>query len=116
MEITYTTNDGRMTVKVDGEDQKSIVEQLSVFSEVFEEKECGKCKGHDLRFKVRKVVDGKKTHSYYERACGDCGAKLHYGQHSEGGTLFPKRYDTEAKQPIGKNGWVKFNKDTGKEE
>lgn len=116
MKVTHTTLDGRTTVEVEGDDQKSVVEQLSLFSEVFESEPCGKCSGNDTRFRVRKVQDGKKVHSYYERVCVKCGARLHYGQHSEGGTLFPKRYDAEAKESIGKNGWLKFNKDTGKEE
>lgn len=116
MEVTYRTSDDRITVKVEGEDQKSIVEQLSLFCEVFEAETCGKCNGTDTRFRVRKVQDGKKTHSYYERVCAKCGAKLHYGQHSEGGTLFPKRYDSEANKVIGVRGWVKFNPETKQEE
>lgn len=115
MEVTYRTSDDRISVKIEGEDQKSIVEQLSLFSEVFEAEVCGKCQGANTRFRVRKVQDGKKNYTYYSRLCNDCGSQLHYGQHSEGGTLFPKRYDDDNKE-IGKRGWVKFNKDSGKEE
>ena len=117
MEVTYTTHDGRMTAKIDGDDQKSIVEKIAAFSEVFEFEPCGKCDGTDIRFRVRKVADTKgKQHTYYEKKCFHCGAKLQFGQHSEGGSLFPKRYDSEKNESIGKYGWVKFNKESGQDE
>lgn len=121
MKVNYTTFDGRMSVEVEGDGQKAIWEQLSDFQEVFDEKGCGKCGSQNLRFRVRTAMDAKKkTIKYYLRVCGDCNAKLNYGCHAEGGTIFPKRFEkdeeTGKSSYIGKNGWVKFNKETNEEE
>jgi translation initiation factor 2 beta subunit (eIF-2beta)/eIF-5 len=90
--------------------QKDLFEQLAQFDEVFGNKACGKCDGHDLAYVVREVNDNK----FYELRCRDCGAKLAFGAHKTGNTLFPKRKDGENWLPD--RGWVKYNKETGKEE
>ena len=111
MKINYTTSNGRISVEVEGEDHKSLFENLATFQEVFDESKCGKCNSENLRFVTRKV-DGN---IYYELRCVDCGAKLAFGVHRDGNTLFPKRRDADGNWR-GNNGWVKWNKDKGVEE
>lgn len=93
---------------------------------MFGEEVCGKCGCKNLRYQVRSVPDGKKSSfEYFELVCSDCWAKLSYGQ-SDDGALFPVRYQREGKEYVrdengnkvrkGTNGWVKFSKETGREE
>ena len=118
MKVEYTTRNGRMKVVIEGKSHADIIEQLASFCEVFEDLECrrnGK-KSDNVRFVVREV-DGNK---FYELKCFDVdkdlyGAKLAFGVHRTGGTLFPKRQDKDGNW-LPNNGWVKFNKETGKEE
>lgn len=122
MELSYTTADGRLTVKLEGKTQSEIFEQLAQFQEVFENTECviKTDKGEKSSNKVRFVVrEDKEENKYYEIHCVDSdpqlrGKKLAFGQHKKGGSLFPRRKDGENWLP--NNGWVKFNKETGKEE
>ena len=95
---------GRLIVEVEGGDQKDLFKQLAVVQEVFGEDTCGKCKGTDVKFVNRNVEDN----DFYEIQCRKCGAKIAFGSHKKGGTLFPKRKD-EAGNWIGSNGWGKWN-------
>lgn len=112
--IEVTRKFGNTIIKVQGESQKEIWTQLSELGELFGDKECALCKSDDLLPRVREVVDGKKTHQYYELQCNVCRAKLCFGQHSEGGTLFPKRKlkDGQPNQEEGTygphKGWHKY--------
>ena len=119
MKIGYVTKSGSTRLEVDVDNQKLAVEAISAFQDVFEDEKCGKCDGTDIRFTVRDVVDGKKTYRYYEKRCV-CGARLSFGCHQEGNTLFPRRWEKDEKTGeitnIGKNGWVKYNKETKKDE
>lgn len=104
-----------------------IFNQLSKMDEVFGETRCGKCDSSNIHYRLRKATDDKKKKEfiYPEMICKHCYSKLSYGQ-TEEGTLFPIRFvredgeyvkDSDGKNiPKGKNGWVKFNKETGKEE
>lgn len=109
-----------MKVSIEGKTQTDIFEQLAAFQEVFEDLECvrnGQASDR-VRFTVREDDDGNK---YYELRCSDAskkecsGSKLAFGQHKKGGTLFPRRQDKDGNW-LPNNGWVKFNKATGKEE
>lgn len=118
MELTYTTADGRLTVKVEGKTQSEVFEQLAQFQEVFENTKCviGKKSSNEVKFVVR---EDKEENKYYEIHCVDSdpdlrGKKLAFGQHKKGGSLFPRRKDGDTWLP--NNGWVRFNKETGKEE
>ena len=117
MKINYTTKNGRIKVEFDSETQKGLWTQLSSFQETFEETACGKCGSEDLKFVVRKTTDGKKKEfDYHELRCANCGAKLSFGViNDDTGTLFPKRKDKDGKW-LGKNGWVKWNPETEREE
>jgi hypothetical protein len=118
MKLSYTTADGRMTVEVEGKSQTDLFEQLAEFQDCFETGPCtrnGKT-SDKLKFQVREVEDNK----YYELVCVDAdfdlrGARLSFGQHKKGGTLFAKKKDKDGKW-LPNNGWVKYNKETGKEE
>jgi len=114
MKVQYTSGNGRLTVEVEGDTQKSIFGELAKFQEVFEHPTCLKCNCEDVRFVVRNVDDN----DFYEIHCQNskCRARFAFGQHkSKDGTLFPRRKDANgAYLPNG--GWVKFNAASGKEE
>lgn len=118
MVVEYTTRNGRMKVIIEAKTQPELFEQLAAFQEVFEDLECrrnGKS-SDNIRFVVRNV-DGNK---YYELRCLDkdkdlFNAKLAFGKHKVGDTLFPKRKDDNDGW-LPNEGWVRFNKATGKEE
>ncbi len=107
MELSYTTRNGRLTVKLEGRSQTELFEQLSEFQEVFENVSCsnGKETSDVVNFVVREVDDNK----YYELVCLDETkpalryAKRKFGVHKNGKTVFPK------------GGWVKWNKDKNAE-
>lgn len=118
MKLSYTTVDGRMTIEVEGKSQTDLFEQLAEFQDCFETGPCvrGKKVSDKVRFQVRDVDENK----YYELICTDVdpdlrGARLSFGQHKKGGTLYAKRKDKDGKY-LPHNGWVRFNKETGKEE
>lgn len=130
MKVEYKLND-RVTVVGEGDTQLEVFETLATLEEVFGDRECGKCGSRNLGFRVRHVQDGKKEYTYPEMKCNECHAKLAYGQ-MEGGKLFPVRFErkdgeyvkvNDKNVPLGKKkdgkwsyGWVKFNKETNKEE
>ena len=109
MKVTYQGK--RISVEIEGENQSELWAKLGDFQETFEEPCCGKCGKDNLRFVVRTVEDN----NYHELRCLDCGAKLAFGVHKKGGGLFPNRKDKDGKLK-GKNGWVKWNPQTSKEE
>lgn len=103
MKVTYRTHDTRISVEVEGKDNKDIFRQLSVFQEIFEHRVCGACEGERIRFSVREV----QGNTYYELKCMDCGATLAFGQKKADGSLFPKRKDKDGNW-LPNNGWVKW--------
>lgn len=121
-----TKVNSKTTVVAEGETPLDVFTTLATLQELFGEEKCGKCGCENLTYRVRTVGEGKKTYTYPELVCQnwECRAKLSYGQMENGG-LFPVRYvreDGENVKVDGKNvvkgswGWVKFNRDTGKEE
>jgi len=117
MKVSYTTRNGRLSIELEASTHVELVQQLSSFSEVFEEDVCKKCKSTNLRWNIRKSKDAKgKEYSYHELICKDCGAKLPFGVRDDDTyRLFPKRKDKEG-NVRGKWGWVKWNPETEKEE
>ena len=86
-----------LTIDVASADnQKDIFEKVAQYQEVFGNDTCPACGSTNLAYVVREHDDNK----FYEIRCKDCGAKLPFGAHKKGNTLFPKK-------------WVKW---TGKEE
>lgn len=126
MQVQIKLND-RVTIVADAEKHTELFSQLVALQEVFNDGGCGKCNKTNLQYRVRKATDekGKKEYLYYELVCSNCYAKLTFGQ-SDDGVLFPIRYQREEGEylkdangknlPKGVRGWVKYNKETGKEE
>jgi hypothetical protein len=82
--------DGPLTFELEAADDTSLFEQLAHVQSLFGDTCCGKCKGTNLQFRVRKA--GKNAEfTYYERVCQDCGAKLDYGQNRQGRSMYTKR-------------------------
>jgi uncharacterized short protein YbdD (DUF466 family) len=115
--MLVTVKGNTVEFQADGDSHKEIFRKLAQMHEVFNDEACGVCKNKNTVFRVRRVDDPKKkgkTYEYFERVCGDrkCNARLAYGQHNEGGTLFPKRRD-DNKEWLPNNGWEKYK---GKQE
>lgn len=102
MNVTFKVNE-KLTVEFDSSGVKEVFEELASISEILSEAKCGACGSTNLKYQVREV-DGNK---FYEIRCADCGATLSFGQHKKGGTLFPRRKDSDGK-PLAHGGWVKW--------
>jgi hypothetical protein len=100
MKVKYTTKNKSLNVTIDSDSVKDVFKELAKFQEIFDEPICQLCKSDNLQFIVR-TVEGN---DYYELKCNDCFAKLSFGQHKTGNTLFPKR-----KVENSTNGWHKWN-------
>jgi len=111
--MRVTQSNGTITLEAEGTTHKEVFKELSDLQEVFDHKNCGKCDGDNLRFIVRNVEDN----DFFELHCANrnCRARLSFGQHKKGGSLFPKRKDAEGGW-LNNNGWLVYNKATGKEE
>jgi hypothetical protein len=101
VKVTYTTSNGRIKFEAELEKVKTAFEFIAHVGELFEEKACGCCKSENIRPQVRH----HESFVFYELRCQDCDAQLSFGQKKEGGNLFPKRYDTEARQAMPDRGW-----------
>ncbi len=105
-----------VSLEVEGGNQKELFENIAAVSEVFGVQECGACHDKNFKFVVRNVdkeEKGKtKSYRYYEYHCTNpkCRAKLAFGSHQEGSTLFPKRKDDEGKW-LPNNGWTIYVKE-----
>jgi hypothetical protein len=107
MKVTYQVSN-KMMIEVEGKTQKDVFKQLSEVSEVFGESICQNCKSEAVRFRVRNVQDN----DFYELYCMNCHARLQFGSHKKGDTLFPKRTDANG-QFLDNRGWVKWKKTNG---
>ena len=107
MEITYKTKNERLKVKLEAKSAKDVFKALAEFQEVFDEANCGLCNSEELQFLVR-TVDGN---DFYELKCKSCGAKLAFGQHKSGGSLFPKRKLADGSYDYKNKGWFKWSPD-----
>lgn len=105
MEAQYKTWSGRLLVKIQAEDVKTLVRELSAVQEVFDaDTACGCCNSTDIRYRVREV-DGNE---YYELNCLNCGASFAFGQHKKSKTLFPKRQAADGTK-LPNRGWAKWS-------
>ena len=105
-------------IETDADKQSELFEQIAAVQEVFGEKECGKCKCKQLNFVVR---TDKEENKYYELHCPKCFAKLAFGIHKKGGTIFPKRKDNEEGDITGEphkwlpdHGWMRWDREQEK--
>jgi hypothetical protein len=103
MKVTFNANN--VTLEAVGDTHKDLFEQLASLQEVFENTVCGICHIDNVRFIVRTVEDN----NFYEMHCQNinCRARLAFGQHKKGGSLFPKRKD-DTGQRLANNGWTKW--------
>jgi len=108
MKFHYHVPGGKLSVEFDAGTNKEAFKQLANLEEVFNESCCGKCKGDSIRFVVRHV----EGNDFFELHCQNhkCRAKLAFGQHKTGGTLFPKRKG-EGEEYLPDNGWVVWKPD-----
>ena len=116
---------GKLSAECMGESDHEVFKQISKFQEMFQDNKCGLCSSENLQYVVRAVEDNE----FYELRCKVCYAKLTFGTSKADKKLYPKRFATDDKGKalkdkdgkgikLGKNGngWVKFNKEIGKEE
>lgn len=103
-------------IEAEGDTHQDIFRRLSQLQEVFSEESCGCCGSTLTRYRHRQTPDpkpgSKKVFDYYERVCQKigCRARLAYGQHGSGETLFPKRKDSDGNW-LPNNGWERFKKE-----
>lgn len=101
---------GNLVFELDASDEKGLFEKIAHIQEVFDQS-CGKCQSDNVILRVRTVDDNK----FYEMTCKDCYARLSFGAHKKGGTLFPKRKG-EGGEFLNDYGWLKWNPETKTEE
>lgn len=75
------------TVTISADKIKEAVELAAFFGDL--PSRCGKCDCTELTFTVRRP----ETYVYYGMRCKKCLAEFSFGQHKEGGGLFPKFSD-----------------------
>lgn len=88
MKAVYRVNP-KLSIEVEGSNQKELFSALASATEVFGEKECGQCAG-EVVF-AKRNVDGN---DFFEMACinPECRARLSIGQSKQRpGELFPIR-------------------------
>lgn len=116
MKLNVTVRQG-VTVQVEAETQKELFQLYAQAWEVFGEKVCGICHGDRIRPVWRTASNGKQSYDFPEYHClnPECRARLSFGQHIEGGTLFPHRKldangkpDREAGSWGDHNGWTQY--------
>lgn len=126
MELEYTSTNGRMTTKIDGRGVKDLFKNLAEFCEIFEhvctvKTADGKVHSSDKVIPRVREVDGNE---YYELVCIDenpilKNRTLQFGQHKQGGTLFPKRGEEveengkKIKKWYPNGGWGRFDAKSG---
>jgi len=103
MKVTYDSATGGFAVQMEGS-QKDIFRDMATFQEIFTHNRC-KCCDSPAKFVVREV-DGN---DFYEMHCTNlqCRARLAFGQHKKGDTLFPRLRDDDGKY-LKFGGWTKW--------
>jgi len=101
MKAHYRTKSGQLTFEVQADNTKEIFKQVADLQQIFEaEDACGLCDSKNLRFQVRTIEDNH----YHQLTCLDCRARFQFGQHKQGGGLYPKRKDPDGKW-LPNGGW-----------
>jgi len=109
MTATYKTSNGRIVFQVTGETHKALWKQIAELEATFgADSACGMCNKTNLQYRHRVAKDKKgEDCDYYELGCGECGARLSFGQLRHGGGLFAKR-KTEDGNLLPNRGWAKY--------
>lgn len=116
--INVTLPMGKFVFQFEAKDDLEVFSKSQHLFELFNDTCCGVCGCEDItpRMRKSKYIDEKskkeKECEYYEMVCNKpgCWAKLSFGEHMEGGTLFPKRKTADGKFDKQCRGWKKFNK------
>ena len=105
--IYQVTN--KLTLEIEADNVKTIMEELYQADNVFGNDECGKCHSKEIKHIVQDDDDG---HKYYKLECKNpkCRAQLRLGAHKKNGTLFPRLSNPETKERIPNGGWTKWVK------
>lgn len=104
MEAHYRAFGGKLVIKVEGSTIKDLFEQIGPVAEVLDgDDSCGKCGSAHIYPRAREA----QGFTYYELVCSDCRAKLSFGQHKDGGTLWAKRAD-ENGNALDNRGWIVY--------
>ena len=98
----------KLTLEIEADNVKSIMEELYQADNVFGNDICGKCGSTDLKHIVQEDGEGQK---YYKLECKKCHHQLRLGAHKKNGTLFPRFTRPKTKEVIPNNGWEKWSKD-----
>lgn len=120
------TKCGNGFVMAEGETHAEIWKQLAELEEAFGESTCGKCGSQDIRHIVRTNEGGDE---FYELHCQSkdggrfCRARLRMSVRKKEKAFYPKRKAGENDASgleqgawLPNNGWMRYNKETGKEE
>lgn len=91
-----------INIEIDEKDQKTAFEAIAQAQEVFGIKICSKCGCDDIKYVVR---ENKNQDKFYELRCPKCKAKLEFGCHKKGNSLFPKRKSDDGKY-LPNGGWT----------
>jgi hypothetical protein len=103
MKLTYSNPTSRIQIEAEVPDAKTAFETVAEVQELFDEKACGACQSNDIRCDVR-TAQGFR---FYQLKCRGCSARLDFGQHQEGGTLFAKRRNDDGSMKPD-NGWYVY--------
>jgi hypothetical protein len=91
MKAHYKAFGGRLLVEVEGTTIKDLIKEIGPIAEILDaDHACGKCLSTNIYPRCRTAQD---KYDYYELVCSDCNARLSFGQHMDGGTLWAKRAD-----------------------
>lgn len=107
MKAAISAMGGRVRFEAEASTPKEMWKKLALVQSIFDaDAACGVCGNKEIRFSHR----SPKGFEYFELECGDpkCGARLGFGQHKVGGTLFAKRKD-ESGNWLDYDGWAKYN-------
>lgn len=80
---------------------------VATCQDVFGEKACGNCGSAKIKFTNRHTKNGTEI---FEIVCQECRAALTLWPTKDGAGLFVKRWDSEKRCEVGKNGWVKYER------
>lgn len=87
MEAQLRTENG-LVIKVEGDNQKELFEEIASAVEVFGEGSCGLCNSTKIKPVVREV----EKNVFYEYVCQACNARLNLSvRNDKTNRLFPKR-------------------------
>jgi hypothetical protein len=104
MKAHYRAFSGKLVIEVEGASVKDLFAAIGPFAEVLDgDDSCGKCASPHIYPRAREA----KGFVYYELVCSDCRAKLSFGQHKDGDTLWAKREDEQG-NALPFRGWTLY--------